>query len=116
MEIEGGRVNGILTVTPLGGNELEGTFDSAPDLLATGEGRVRGQEFSLNLSYEGACPGRMELLGIWEPASGEISGSVRASDCTGVAQGTFLFLRHRSILPGAGNVLSSGVREKFAGW
>jgi len=91
LEIEGGRINGVLTVTPSGGNQIEGFFESSPDLVAMGRGRIRGQELWMELSYEGACPGRMEMVGKWEPASREISGSLRASDCTGVAQGTFLF-------------------------
>ncbi len=94
LEIEGGRINGVLTVTPAEGNQIEGFFESSPDLVAMGRGRIRGEELWMELSYEGACPGRMEMVGKWEPASREISGSVRASDCTGVAQGTFLFRRY----------------------
>jgi hypothetical protein len=91
MEIEGGRVNGTLTLTPSGGAGFDGSFESPPDLLASGQGRMRGEEFRLDLSYEGPCPGRMRMVGRVEAGSGDITGSVRASDCTGGADGTFLF-------------------------
>jgi hypothetical protein len=91
LEIEGGRVNGILTLATSGGDGFRGSFRSPPDLVASGRGRMRGREFRLELSYEGACPGRMTLVGRLEAASGDLTGSVKASDCTGVADGTFLF-------------------------
>jgi hypothetical protein len=91
MEIEGGRVNGTLTLIPSGGEEFDGFFESPPDLLARGQGRMRGLEFRLDLSYEGSCPGRMRLTGRVEAGSGDLTGAVRASDCTGAADGTFLF-------------------------
>ena len=91
IEIEGGRVDGTLTLTPAGGPEFEGFFESPPDLVALGRGRVRDREIRLELSYEGACPGRMVLDGRWEAASGNLTGVVTASDCTGEARGTFLF-------------------------
>ena len=91
IEIEGGRVDGTLTLTPAGGPEFEGFFESPPDLVAVGRGRIREREIRLELSYEGACPGRMVLDGRWEDASGNLTGVVTASDCTGEARGTFLF-------------------------
>jgi len=91
LEIEGGRINGDLTLTPRGGQDLEGFFEAGPDLVAAGQGSVSGSEFHLDLSYEGACPGKMTLVGRWEVGPGTLSGVVRADDCTGRAEGTFLF-------------------------
>ena len=91
LEIEGGRINGILTLTPRGGTDLEGFFEAPPDLVAMGGGRFREEEFRLELSYEGACPGKMTLVGRWQVGPGTLSGEVRADDCTGKAEGTFLF-------------------------
>jgi hypothetical protein len=92
LEIEGGRISGTLTVTPSGGRRFEGLFKAPPDLVALGEGRIREREMRLELSYEGACPGRLTLDGRWEAATGNLSGVATASDCTGDAKGTFLFL------------------------
>lgn len=91
IEIEGGRVNGTLALTSTGEREFDGFFESPPDLVAIGQGRIRGREIRLELTYEGACPGRMRLDGRWEDASGNLTGVVTASDCTGEARGTFLF-------------------------
>ncbi|MGW8267200.1 MAG: hypothetical protein ACWGSQ_12600 [Longimicrobiales bacterium] len=91
IEIEGGRVNGTLTLTPTEGAEFECFFESPPDLVALGRGRIRDREIRLELTYEGACPGRMTLEGRWETGSGNLTGGVGASDCTGEARGTFLF-------------------------
>jgi hypothetical protein len=52
---------------------------------------MRGEEFRLDLSYGGSCPGHMRMVGRVEAGSGDITGSLRASDCTGDADGTFLF-------------------------
>ena len=93
IEIEGGSVGGILNLTPVGGDELEGLFEAPPDLTAMGEGSMDGNEVSLELSYEGACPGQMRLRGSWELESGRLSGVLRARDCTGEAEGTFFFQR-----------------------
>jgi len=91
VEIEGGRMSGILTLTPTEGSDFEGFFESPPDLVAIGKGRIRDRDIRLELSYEGACPGRMTLEGRWEAPTGNLTGVVRASDCTGDARGTFLF-------------------------
>lgn len=91
LEIEGGRVNGILTLTARGETDLEAFFESPPDMVAMGRGRMRGEELRLEMSYEGSCPGRMTLLGRWEASNGNLTGSIRASDCTGEGNGTFLF-------------------------
>jgi len=91
IEIEGGRVNGTLTLTPTEGAEFECFFESPPDLVAIGRGRIRDREIRFELTYAGACPGRMTLDGRWETASGNLTGGVGASDCTGEARGTFLF-------------------------
>jgi len=91
IEIEGGRVNGILTLTARGETDLEAFFESPPDMVAMGKGRMRGEELRLELTYEGSCPGRMTLLGRWEASNGNLTGSIRASDCTGEGEGTFLF-------------------------
>jgi len=93
MEMEGGRVEGSLTLTPRSGRELEGVFESPPSLVATGRGTVRGSDLSLELAYGGECPGRLRLRGSWEAVSGTISGRATARDCTGEAEGTFLFRR-----------------------
>lgn len=93
LEIEGGRMEGVLILTPTGGLAFDVLFESPPDLVASGAGRLREQWVRLELSYEGSCPGRMRLDGRWEEANGTLSGSVDASDCTGEAEGTFLFLR-----------------------
>lgn len=94
IEVEGGRVDGGLTLTPRDGSRLEGFFEAPPDLMATGSGRMDGDEITLQLRYEGACPGRMTLEGSWEAGVDRLSGVVRARDCTGQAQGTFLFNRY----------------------
>lgn len=94
LEIEGGRMDGTLTLTPRGGNDLEGFFEAPPDMVAAGRGSARGDEINLELSYEGACPGRMRLRGSWDMNSGRFSGVVRARDCTGEAEGTFLFQKN----------------------
>ena len=91
LEIEGGRLDGTLTLTPRGGTELEGFFEAPPDMFAAGRGRYRDGELKLELTYEGACPGKMTLVGKWQEGPGTLSGSVRAKDCTGEAEGTFLF-------------------------
>jgi hypothetical protein len=101
-EIEGGRISGTLTLTPSGGRRFEGFFEAPPDLVALGEGRMRERELRLELSYEGACPGRLALDGRWEAATGNLSGVAMASDCTGDARGTFLFLPSRNRV-GLGN-------------
>ncbi len=93
LELEGGRVDGVLTLTPTGGSRLEGFFEAPPDLVAIGRGSLAGYELRLELSYEGPCPGTMDLRGRWEEAAGSLSGSIRARDCTGEARGTFLFRR-----------------------
>lgn len=92
LEIEGGRISGTLTLTPSGGRRFDGYFEAPPDLVALGPGRMRERELTLELSYEGACPGRLTLEGRWEAATGNLSGMAWASDCTGIAEGTFLFL------------------------
>jgi len=91
MEIEGGRIDGVLTLTPKGGSDLEGFFEAPPDLEAIGRGAFRDEELRLELSYEGACPGKMTLTGRWQEGPGTLSGVLRADDCTGRAEGTFLF-------------------------
>jgi hypothetical protein len=93
LEIEGGRVEGTLTLTPSGPLSFDGLFESSPDLTARGPGRLRDRWVRLELSYSGSCPGRMLLDGRWEEAEGNLTGSVEASDCTGIAKGTFLFRR-----------------------
>ena len=91
LEIEGGRINGELTLSPRGGTELEGFFEAVPDFKAMGQGSFSDEEFRFELKYEGACPGKMMLVGRWQAGPGTLSGSVRADDCTGKANGTFLF-------------------------
>ncbi len=93
LEIEGGRVEGALTLTSSGPLAFDVLFESLPDLVARGPGRLRDRWVRLELSYGGACPGRMKLDGRWEEELGRLTGSVEASDCTGVAGGTFLFIR-----------------------
>lgn len=94
IEIEGGRVDGGLTLTPRGGSRLEGLFEAPSDLVARGSGRLDGEEIRLELSYEGTCPGRMTLTGLWAAGAERLSGVVKARDCTGQAEGTFLFNRY----------------------
>lgn len=103
LEIEGGRINGVLTLTPKGGRELEGFFEAPPDLLAIGEGRFEDSELRLHLRYEGDCSGEMRLTGRWEEGPGTLSGKVRADDCTGRAEGTFLFSPNLNSFFPAGN-------------
>jgi len=91
LEIDGGRLNGTLTITPAGGVEIEGFLEVPPDMVAIGQGRMRDRDLRLELSYEGACPGQMTLVGRWVVGSGNLTGVVRARDCTGNAEGTFLF-------------------------
>jgi hypothetical protein len=91
MEIEGGRIDGVLTLTPSGGGNLEGFFEAPPDLVAIGRGAYEEGDLRLELSYEGGCPGKMSLNGRWQEGPGTLTGTVRADDCTGRAEGTFLF-------------------------
>lgn len=91
LEIEGGRVDGRLTVSDMAGGDFRGSFESTAGLIASGQGRTGGHGFQLELAYAGDCPGTMVLTGRWESATFRITGSVQASDCTGAAAGTFLF-------------------------
>jgi len=93
IEVDGGRVEGQLSLTPGDGAELQASFAGPPDLLATGPGGMYDDEINLNLRYEGDCSGSMTLMGTWEPGPGRLTGVVQARDCTGQAEGTFLFTR-----------------------
>ena len=92
-------MEGTLTLTPGGRNKVEGVFEASQDLTAAGIGEVEGSELDLELTYQGACPGGMRLRGSWELESGRFSGLVRARDCTGEAEGTFLFQKMGNPIP-----------------
>lgn len=104
LEIEGGRMEGDLTIEPTGGGRLEGAFEAPPDLMARGTGRFRNGELRLELRYGGPCPGGMTLQGRWVSSPGTYSGAVEASDCTGSARGTFLFNRRLNSFSSGGDV------------
>ena len=91
LEMDGGRVSAALEMVREGRRGVRGALQATSGLLADGEGEVRGGTLSLNLSYQGDCPGRMFLEGEWDQDAKTYEGTVEASDCTGNGRGTFSF-------------------------
>ena len=91
MMMDGGDISAALELVREGRRGLLGAMQTTTGIEAEGEGAVRGKGFHLELSYGGACPGRMVLDGEWDPDTSSISGTISASDCTGSANGTFRF-------------------------
>ncbi len=94
LNIDGGEVPASLTLIREGSGKLLGFLELPSELEAQGEGEVSGRSFRLELSYGGECPGRMVLVGRWEPGAEILTGVVRASDCTGKAEGSFRLSAH----------------------
>ena len=78
-----------LSLSRRGDRELLGILVTPEGIRAEGEGSLRGREIRLELHYGGDCPGTMVLVGEWNQESNGIQGVVRASDCTGQAEGAF---------------------------
>jgi hypothetical protein len=91
LEMDGGRVQAALQLVRDGRTRVRGALQGVSDLIADGEGTLRGQNLSLLLTYGGSCPGRMELEGVWDTEAEVYRGLVEASDCTGRSSGTFRF-------------------------
>ena len=62
------------------------------DLDAGGSGTAQGDELAVHLSYEGACPGRLELVGRFRDGVRRVEGDLLAVDCTGEEQGAVVLL------------------------
>ncbi|MFC1575798.1 hypothetical protein ACFL5A_04060 [Gemmatimonadota bacterium] len=88
-QIEGGETAVNLNLTRRGDRDLLGVLVTPDGIRAEGAGSLRGQEIRLELRYGGDCPGTMVLVGEWNQETNGIQGVVRASDCTGQAEGTF---------------------------
>jgi len=91
LEMDGGRVPAALELVREGRRDVRAALQATSGLLADGEGELRGRTLSLDLSYEGDCPGRMSLEGEWNQDERTYEGSVQASDCTGSGRGRFSF-------------------------
>jgi len=91
LEIDGGRVTAALELIRAGRSDVRGALQATSGLLADGEGKLRGRVLTLDLSYEGECPGRMSLEGEWDREERTYQGTVEASDCTGGGRGRFSF-------------------------
>lgn len=89
--IDGGEVPAALQLVRDGRRGLLGALQATSGIEAEGTGRLRGEAMELELSYGGACPGRLVLEGRWDRETENLSGTVRATDCTGSAEGTFRF-------------------------
>jgi hypothetical protein len=89
--MDGGELTAALQLIRDGRRDLRGILQAVSGLVAEGKGDLSGREFQLELVYGGQCPGRMLLVGEWDPDTDSVFGVVRASDCTGPAEGTFRF-------------------------
>ena len=94
LEVEGQEIVGVLTLTQRG-RDL-GVMFSSTGLIgrATGSGRVEdGGRVRLELEYNVQCPGTIVLSGAILDRDTRLRGSVVATDCTGDADGAFVFAR-----------------------
>jgi hypothetical protein len=92
-EIEGQRIQGTL-VMQQAGTDLKATFSSsALGGAAYGTGSLDGERIQLELKYNLSCPGTARLTGDLQGQGTQIEGALSATDCTGKADGTFVFAR-----------------------
>jgi hypothetical protein len=91
MQLDGGQIGAALELQEAEGGTLRAYLQLSTDWVAEGKGDRRRNGLRVELSYDSGCPGTMILTGRWEPASDRLAGEVRASDCTGGAEGTFSF-------------------------
>ena len=94
LEVEGQEIVGVLTLTQRG-RDL-GVMFSSTGLIgpATGSGIVEdGGRVRLELEYNVQCPGTIVLSGAILDRDTRLRGSVAATDCTGDADGAFVFVR-----------------------
>lgn len=89
--IDGGRVPAALEIIGERRRTIRGILQTSEGVRAQGEGRIRGETLSLELTYGGRCPGQIDLEGDWDRDSHLYEGELTASDCTGTARGTFRF-------------------------
>lgn len=92
VEVDGGSQPGRLTLVQENRRlEASLTVDDL-GLTATGRGEIdRDGDVELDLRYATECPGTAALRGRFE--AGRLTGSMRASDCTGTYEGRFAFRR-----------------------
>ena len=94
LEVEGQEIVGVLTLTQRG-RDL-GVMFSSTGLIgqATGSGTIEdGGRVRLELEYNVQCPGTIVLSGAILDRDTRFRGSVVATDCTGDADGAFVFAR-----------------------
>ena len=94
LEVEGQEIVGVLTLSQRG-RDLGVRFSSTGLIRqATGSGRIEeGGRVRLELEYNAQCPGAMVLSGAILDRDTRLRGSVAATDCTGEAEGAFVFAR-----------------------
>ena len=88
--LDGGDIPGAIELIKTGGR-VRVALQTASGLEADGEGRRRGRNLTVQLTYGGDCPGTMSLAGEWDEEAMTFQGTVTAADCTGPASGTFSF-------------------------
>ena len=94
LEVEGQEIVGVLTLSQRGRGL--GAIFSSTGLIgqATGSGTVEeGGRLRLELAYNVQCPGTIVLSGSIIDRDTRLRGSVAATDCTGDAEGGFVFVR-----------------------
>ena len=94
LEVEGQEVVGVLMITQRG-RDL-GVMFSSTGLIsqAIGSGTIEdGGRVRIELKYNVRCPGTIVLSGAIINRDARLRGSVAATDCTGEADGAFVFAR-----------------------
>jgi len=89
--IDGGNLPAALEIFREGRRTVRGILQTSEGVMAQGEGRIRGGTLTLELTYGGGCPGRLNLEGEWDQDELLYEGEVAVSDCTGTTGGTFQF-------------------------
>lgn len=94
LEVEGQEVVGVLTLSQRG-RDLRARFSSTGLIgQASGSGRIEdAARVRLELKYNVQCPGAMVLSGAILDQGTRLLGSITATDCTGDAEGAFVFAR-----------------------
>ena len=94
LEVEGQEVVGVLILSQRA-RDLRARFSSTGLIgQATGSGRIEdGARVRLELKYNVQCPGAMVLSGAILGQGTRLLGSITATDCTGDAEGAFVFAR-----------------------
>lgn len=92
LEVEGQQIVGTLTLIQRG-RELRARFSSTGLIRqATGGGRIEDDgRVRLELEYNVQCSGAMVLSGEILEHDTRIRGRLTATDCTGSAEGAFVF-------------------------